>query len=242
MFRFFPSSLTILLLAVGYAPAQDDARAMIEKAINAQGGEAKVAKLRVVKIKVKGKGTFPGIGDAEFVLEDTWQMPAQYKTVMRLKGVEMVQVVNGDKGWASFNGMVQPLGKEDMAEFKEQKYAEDLERLGFLGDKRLTLSIAKEATFAENPAIAVKVAAEGHRDVTLYFDKASSLLIGRKHVIVEAGKEIVQEVVYGNFKDHDGLKHFMKITAKRDGKKFVEGEVVEIKFPDKFDDKDFAQP
>jgi hypothetical protein len=238
---FFPS-LVILLLGVTNTPARDGARAIIEKAIKAQGGEAKIAKLKVMKIKVKGKGTFPGIGKAEFVIEETWQMPAQYKSVMRVKDLEVIQAINGEKGWASVNGVILSFGKEDKAEFKEQKYAEDLERLGFLDDKRLTMIVVKETTFAEKSAVGVKFTAKGHRNVTLYFDKASGLLLGRRHVILEMGKEIVQEVSYGDFKDYNGLKHFTKITAKRNGKKVVEGEVVEIRFLEKLEDKEFAQP
>jgi hypothetical protein len=247
MFRPFIASLSIqLLLGAAHAQAQGEAKAIVKKAIKAQGGEAKVAKLKVMKIKVKGKGTFPGMGETEFVIEDSWQMPARYKSVVRLKAkgqdFETVQVVNGEKGWASVNGMVQPLRKEDMAEFKEQKYAEDLERLGFLGKKGLTISLVKESTFAGKPAVGVKITSKGHREVTLYFDKAKGLLIGRKHVILEGGKEIVQEVSYGGFKAHDGLKHYTRIVVKRAGKKFVEGQVVEIKFFDKLDEKEFAQP
>jgi hypothetical protein len=247
MFRLFIASLSIqLLLGTGHAQTQGDAKAIVEKAIKAQGGEAKVAKLRVMKIKVKGKGSFPEIGETDFVIEDSWQMPTQYKSVMRLKAkgqdFELVQAVNGERCWASMNGMVQALRNKEIAEFKEQMYAEDLERLRFLGDKRLTMSLVKENRFAGKPAVGVKITSKGHREVTLYFDEANGLLVGRKHVILEAGKEIVQEVSHGDFKDHDGLKHYTKIIVKRAGKKFVDGEVVEIKFFEKLDEKEFAQP
>ena len=73
-------------------------------------------------------------------------------------------------------------------------------------------------------------------------DKASGLLVGRRHFILETGKEILQEVAYEDFKEHDGLKHYTRLVGKRDGKTFFEGEVVEIKFFEKLDEKVFARP
>jgi hypothetical protein len=236
------------ILGAGYAQAQDDPKALVERAIKAHGGEAKVAKLKVMTIKVKGKMTFlPGLGGTDLLIDDTWHMPSQYKSAMRLKhdgqDVEFIKVVNGDKGWvSSWMGMVQPMTKEDLAEFKEQKYAEDLERLGFLQDNRYTLATIKDSISGLNPSVGVKITSKGHREVTLYFDMASSLLIGRRHFILEAGKEILQEVFYEDFEDQDGLTHYTRLVGKRDGKNFFEGEVAEIKFFEKLDEKVFARP
>src|SRR5262249_11270585 len=48
-----PLTACLLALPVHQARAQGDARAIVEKAIKAQGGEAKVAKLRMVRINVE---------------------------------------------------------------------------------------------------------------------------------------------------------------------------------------------
>ena len=57
-----------------------------------------------------------------------------------------------------------------------------------------------------------------------------------------AGKEVTQEVVFGDYSEKDGVKHYRKITALRDGKKLFEGVVTELEFFDKLDDKVFAKP
>src|SRR6266852_3797830 len=151
-----------LILGAGCAQAQDEAKALVERAIKAQGGEAKVAKLKVMSIKVKGKMTFPGFGEIDFLIDDTWQMPAQYKSVVRLthdgQDVEFTKVVNGDMGWiSSWMGIVQPMTKEYLAEIKEQTYAEELERFGFLQDNRYCLSTTKDSIFVDKPAVGVKI-------------------------------------------------------------------------------------
>ena len=41
------------------------------------------------------------------------------------------QVIDGDKGWVQVGDIVQDMPKESLAEMKEQKYGEDLDRFGF---------------------------------------------------------------------------------------------------------------
>jgi hypothetical protein len=248
--KLLPLSLAFALLggAEGRARAADDARAIVDKAIKAQGGEAKLAKLKRARVKVVGKLALgPGKPDAPFVITDVWQMPRQYKTSLEVtadgKKLSQTLVLNGDKGWASLNGETKELPKEALAEMKEQKYAEDLDRLLGLKDKGVTLTVLKEAKVNGKPAVGVAVKAKGHRDVKLYFDKASGLLVKREHKVVDdSGKEVLQEVIFDQYEDVDGVKHYKKIAAYRAGKKFVEGKVTSVSFPDKMDDKEFDKP
>ncbi len=239
-----------LLLAPNAALCgQNGARAIVEKAIEAQGGKKQIAKLRIMRIKVKGKMEFaPGQKNLPFVLEDTWQMPGQYKSVQRVelkKGVTHAHTiaVDGAKGWASFNGQIVDLNKKAMAEFLDQKHGEDLDRLGFLNDKGRKLSVLKEIKIEGKRAVGVLVKTEGRRDVKLYFDKESGLLVKRERRISgPAGKEVVQEVFFSDYQEKDGLKHYRKISALQDGKRLLEGTVTEIEFFDKLDTKVFAKP
>src|SRR5947208_1450992 len=48
------------------APDADQAKAIVEKGIKAQGGADKLAKLKAGRLKAKGKGDFPMIGEQEF--------------------------------------------------------------------------------------------------------------------------------------------------------------------------------
>ncbi len=227
--------------------AQDGAKAIIEKAIEAQGGPKKVAKLRIMRIKVEGKTDLaPDQKDVPFTLEDTWQMPGQYKTVYRIQvgGIAQTQtiVLDGEKGWIKVNGRVADLPKQALTEFIDQKRAEDLDRLAFLKEKSHELSVLGEITIHEKPAVGVLVKTKGRRDVKLYFDKSSGLLVKREHRIQDAtGKEILQEVFFSEYQEKDGLKHYRKISAYRDGKKFIEGAVTEVEFFKKLDPKVFAK-
>jgi hypothetical protein len=238
-----------LFAAASAAFAQDRARAILEKAIQAQGGEAKVAKLRTMRIKVEGTTDLvPGQPNLPFPLEDTWQMPGRYKTssTFQLQGKKFTQTqaIDGDKGWIQTDGQVQEMPKEAVAEMKEQKYAEDLDRLGFLGEKGMELSVLEEIEVEGKPAVGVLVKARGHRDVKLYFDKASGLLVKREQRVLDpsSGKEVRQEVIFGDYQEKDGLKHYQKIVALRDGKKVIDARVTEVEFFEKLDAKVFAKP
>ena len=129
-------------------------------------------------------------------------------------------------------------------QMKEQKYAEDLDRLSFLNEKVIELSPLEETKIDNKPAVGVFVKSKGHRDVKLYFDKSSGLLVKRQHNVLDpvSGKEVSQEVLFSDFQDKDGVKHYRKIAAYRGGKKLFEGKVTELEFFDKLEDKVFARP
>src|SRR5262245_38914631 len=104
-------SATIVLLAAASAvPAQDTARAIVERAAQAHGGVERLNRIRADRIQVKGNII---IEDKEtpFTGETTVQFPAQFKNVLTLttpKGrTTVVQILNGDKVLVSLDGQPQ---------------------------------------------------------------------------------------------------------------------------------------
>jgi hypothetical protein len=244
-----PLVVCSLLVSSLAASAQESAPAIVERAIEAQGGTAKVTKLRTMRIKVEGTTNLvSGQPNLPFTIEDTWQMPDRYKTTstFRFQGktFSQTQVVDGDKGWIQSDGQVQNLSEEALKEIKEQKYAEDLDRLGFSKEKGIELSTLDEIKVDGMPAVGVLVKSKGHRDVSLYFDKASGLLVKRDQRVLDpsSDKEVRQEVVFADYQEKGGVKHYTKIVAFRDGKQVVGGKVTEVDFLEGLDAKVFAKP
>src|SRR5882672_8628186 len=63
--------LSVLVFSTSFVFALDKARAIVEKAIQAQGGETRVAKLRTMRIKVEGTAALaPGQPDVSFTIQD----------------------------------------------------------------------------------------------------------------------------------------------------------------------------
>jgi hypothetical protein len=241
--------LLVTLLVAPTVLADDKARALVENAIKAHGGEVAVAKLRTMRIKAEGTmEVVPGQPAAAFTIEDVWQMPDKYRTTAHFTLMDMkvttIHVIDGEKAWAELNGEVHDLSKDASTEIREQKYAEDLDRLGFLKDKDVELSLLDEVKVNGKPAAGVRVKSKGHREVKLYFDKASGLLVKREHAVLDAttGKEVTQEVVFADYEDKDGVKHYKTVTGYREGKKIADAKVTAIEFLDKVDPKLFAKP
>jgi hypothetical protein len=209
----------------------------------------KVARLRAMRIKVEGTTDFvAGQPNLPFMIEDTWQMPDHYKTssTLQVAGQKHVQTeaINGKTGWIQVDGKSQDLPPEALAEMKEQKYAEDLDRLSFLDDRATILSTLEDIKIDGRSAAGILVKSKGHREVKLYFDTASGLLMKREHRLLDssAGKDALQEVYFKDYQDKDGLKHYRKLVLYRDGRKVVDASVTEIEFLERVDRRLFAKP
>jgi hypothetical protein len=230
---------SLLLSQPNLAVAQGDADAIVEKAIAAHGGGDNVAKLQVMQTKARGKGNFPNLGEVEFSFETYWQVPSQYKSAWELQYrnqmIANMVGVNGRVGWTSANGQVKEIPDNNFKELKEQMYAESLDKLLPLTSKSLalrSLGESKDDRLSGRSLVGIQVTAKDHRDVRLYFDKETNLLAKRENRVkdVKTGVESSQEVYYGQYKDVEGVKCWTKFTMYRDGQRFLEADITDIKF------------
>jgi hypothetical protein len=156
----------------------------------------------------------------------------------------VVNVLNGDKGWARVGDQTMELDKDQLAEAKEQGHAGWVASLVPLKDKGFTLATIGETKVNDKPAVGVKVSFKGRRDVDLYFDKQTGLLVKSETRVrdEESGQEVNEETIYGDYKDVQGTKQAMKFTIKRDGKPFMEAEASGYELSEKLPDSTFDKP
>ena len=237
-----------LLLAASHGRAADDPRMIIEKAIQAAGGEAKIAKLNAARMKQKGTMSIMG-QNISVTIETVYQLPLRYKSQMQLdvNGVKIdaVQSFDGDKGWMTALGKTTDLPEEMLKALKEESYAAGVEfLLPLVKDKAYTLTSMPEIKVNGKAAVGVKVASKGHKDIELYFDKATSMPVRTLRAGIEPStmKEAKYEVIYSDPKEMGGVKHPTKAVVHIDGQKFMELEITELKPLDKVDPKEFAKP
>jgi hypothetical protein len=236
-----------LLAGSGLGRAQEDARAIIAKAVKAHGGEEKLAKLRADRVQVKGK-LYLGEMEIPFTGETLVQLPGQFKNVMNMtfmgKNRSIVQVLNGDKGWLSIDGQMKEPDAAALNVMKETLYMDQLVRLTpLLKGQEYQLTPLKETKVQDKPAVGVKVASKGHKDASLYFDKESGLLVKAEYKTVNnQQKEVSQEEFFSDFKEVGGFKRPMKVVAFQGSKKLMEAEITDVKYPDKIADSEFAKP
>jgi len=250
MRRFHLVYLTFVLVGFAFqvVQAQDDPKAVIQKAVAAHGGEDKIARLNKVHSVAEGTiDALPGQPPAPFVGE-SWRMDGNSKMTVTLKvlGMKMTvtDAVQGDTHWRQVQGRLTDLSKEEVAEIEESRYVDQIAKLGFLKDAAKELASLPEQKIADKPAVGVLVKSQGHKDVKLYFDKESGLLTKIEHSSRDllSGKDVLEELVLSDYQDQDGLRYAMRSTLLRDGKKIMDGKVTKLEFDAKLDEATFARP
>jgi hypothetical protein len=235
----------VLVLAGGAARADEaDAKAVIDKAIKAHGGAELLAKFPAMTVKTKGK--FYGLGDAiEYTAESQFQAPDKQRVEVRSDNFTFLRVVNGDKGWVAANGETREMDKEQLAEARDELHATNVARLAPLTGKDFKLSSLGEVEVGGRPAVGVRVEHKGFRDVSLFFDKENGLLVKmerRGKDVMGGGGEFTQESIFSDYKKVEGVQVAFKLTAQRDGKRYIESETTEATPAEKLDASAFGKP
>jgi hypothetical protein len=243
MRKWLGVSLTsVLVLAVGSVRADEASpKVIIERAIKAQGGEENLAKFNAYTFTEKGK--YYGMGEGlDYIGKYAVQFPDRFK--MEIQNF-FVMVLDGDKGWRNMAGNTEDLTGDALKEMQEGRYVSWVaSMLPLLKDNDYTLAPLPDTKVADKPAVGVKVSRKGHRDVKLYFDKGSGMLVRVDHRArdEQAMADVDEEATLGDYKDFDGAKMPTKMVVKRDGKLYVEAEVQDLKPAGKLDKSTFAKP
>jgi hypothetical protein len=246
MVRIAGTALAVLLMlaTTAYLRADEDkdAKSVIDKGIQAAGGEENLAKFKAMTWKEKG--TYYGMGDGlPYTGTYSVQWPGQFK--MEIEGVFTI-VLNGDTGWMKGEGGgIMELKDEMLAEQKENQYSGWVTHLLPLKEKGFKLASAGEDKVGDKAVVGVKVSHKAHRDVELFFDKETGLLAKSRFKakdLQQGGKEVTQEAYYSDYKEVNGIKLPFKVVVKRDGKQYVEAENVEVKVLPQLDKSTYSKP
>ncbi len=229
-------------------PSGDDsARSLIDKAIRARGGEVALTRFPAftwkgrAKIHAGGRSFRTTDEGAEDLPERLWGR-SQWEE--NGTAVRETLVVTGGRGWTVRDGKLEAMDKAEVAELRERMHSEWLTRLTPLKDKDYRLELLGVARVGDRPALGVRVSREGHRDVRLYFDKESGLLLKEEYRIkvVQTGREYTEEVFYGDYKDVRGAKYAMHRTLRSGDNFSSEVDLTEVKPCEKLDDALFVRP
>ena len=239
----------LVLAAHGRSSEDKELVAIIDKAFAAHGGEANLAKYPAQT--ATGTGKFYGLGEAiDFNLEVA-SHDKKFRYGMDMKVVnfdlKITIVVSGAKGWEKVNDDVKEIGADELAEYKEQMYSEAVVRLLPLKkDKAYKLSLIGDVKVGDQATVGVRIAKKGHRDVSLFFDKAKGHLVKSEFVIkdIKGGgdKEMMQANLYYDYKEFQGTRCPTRVVIERDGKKFADTQLTEIQLLEKLDDGTFDRP
>ena len=239
-------TLIAVAIAVILAPAahgQDAARALVEKAIQAHGGAA-LDKFPAGRAKVKGTILIRG-SEFPFTMERVFLMPGKLRATSEIVSQNVQRTVtyisNGNSIAAFAGGLAQELPATQIQEMKTAVYVQNLMRLTpLLNDKKIKIANSGEKSIEGQPALGVIVSTEGHKDVRLYFDKITTLLVAiERPGYDDQGKVVEHLEVYGRYREANGLMYSTKTLIKQNGKRYMESETLEFKPLEKVDSKEF---
>jgi hypothetical protein len=239
---------TGLLLGSGrLSAADDDAKAVVDKAVKALGGADKLGAAKIVSWKTKGK-IHRNDSDNEFtskvIAQGVERFRQEFNGEFNGNPVKGVTVLDGDKGWRKFGEEGSALEDAALANQKRLAYLQAVSQIpSLLNGNDFKLEDGEDEKVDGKPAAVVKVTGPDSKEFQLFFDKESGLPVKMTAKVAgRQGNEFVQVTTFGNYKDFDGIKRATKVESTRDGKKYLESEVTDFKVLDKVDPKTFAEP
>jgi hypothetical protein len=241
-------SVAILVLALAGRASAGEASTIIDKAIKAAGGEAKLASLKAVTLRTKARFQHGDMeislsGDASLAELDKLRFEAD------LLGTVMCGVLSPQGCWRKLGEQVEDARPEALPSLRKLLYAmRAAQMLLPLRDKAVTLAHGGEGKVGDRAAVIVKATHKDHGEVDFYFDKETGLLakFETRTVLSPTNQECPFECIFSDYKEVEGMKHFTKITftAELDPNLKLSCEITfsEIKPVPKLEDDLFARP
>jgi hypothetical protein len=247
MKRFLGAALVAMLVSGQARADEQDAKAILDKAIKALGGEEKLRKAETATWKSKGTITFND-NKNEFTsratMKDLDHYRGEFDGEFNGNAVKGITVINGAKAWRKFGDMGTELEGDDLANTKRTVYLQvvPMTLIPLKGDG-FKVETAGEEKVGDAPAVVLKVTPKDGKDFKLSFDKESGLPVKLvAQVVGFGGQEFTQETTYSGYKEFDGIKRATKTQSKRDGEPFIDVELTEFKILDTVEPNAFADP
>jgi len=237
------ASVVFAGLGTSARSAEQDAKAVLDKAIKAVGGEERLSKVKAFTWKGKTSIKF-GENENEFDGRMTIELPDRSRNEFSNEQFQGVIVLNGDKGWRKFGENVMEMDAESVERDKRTLYllaAPTL--LVTLKGKGFSVDSAPEEKVDGKPAAGIKATGPDGKTFTLHFDKESGLPVRMEaRVVGFMGEDFTQVSTFSDYKDFDGIKKATKVVNTRDGQPFMTSHVTEFKPLDKVEADTFAEP
>ncbi len=236
------------LLCLGPVPvrAQSPAQTILDQAIAAHGGEKNLTTLKAGYLQSQGTAYLPA--PVSVTNLTVYQLPDHLKQIQEINSpTQKLRLVTGfahEKAWMTVNGQSREVDKKILTEIGEALHLLRVNRLVALREKPFRLSPLPEVKVNNRPAQGLRVSLEGHRDIDLYFDRETHLLVSLAHRVPDArsGKEVTEVRLYSDYHSVNGVQEPKKVIIWRDGQKFLEGEVTEAQILEKVDTNIFKSP
>jgi hypothetical protein len=250
MHRLHRAALLCVITVSIALPARADeteAKAVIDKAIKAMGGEERLSGVKAFSAKGKGTLTLEGT-DIDFGFEMTTQGIDRYRSTFEgeVGGTKFngATVLDGDKGWRKVENEVKKLVGEELTTEKRNAYLDIVPILIVpLKGKGFKVDSSSDEKIGDKAVAVVRVTGPEGKDFTLYFDKENGLPVKLSGVVADdRGEEDVQDTTFEDYKEFEGIKVATRFLIKRGGKRFVAVEGMEFKTLAEVEPGTFVEP
>lgn len=230
------------------AKADDAAKALVEKAVKAQGFKPGD---KASPMAWKDKGTFSAMGlKMEYTGDWTFEGPDKYRFAIDADfggmKVTFTVGVSGAKAWQSAMGRTEDITGDKLEYTLNETYQlHVLTLLPLLAEKEFNLTATDGKDVGTKKTKGVKVTREKRPDVHLYFDADTGLLAKAEMKAkdeFQGWKEVQDELFFDEYTTANGKKMFGKIRIVRDGKPLIESAHSGYAWPAKLDPKTFEKP
>jgi hypothetical protein len=239
--------LLFAMLVCHQAPSMDpSADDIVAKAIAAHGGAEALGKARADKVRLRGTMTLldkpvPFVGETSVVLPD------RLRTVVKVnpgpQETVFTQLVSRNTIGMYINGQSQKVSDGLAATLRETMLMNQAMRLVSLRKgNALTPTLVGSGAVNGRSARILGVSPPGLREIRLWFDNETGLLVKTEHQVGAEPKLVLQEEYYGDFREMGAYRRPAKVVTMRGGKKIMEAELVEVRYPDSIPDSEFLEP
>ncbi len=236
----------ILSVAGQRVAAEEGAKALIDRAIAAAGGEERLGRFKAAEWICKG--TAHASTELAFTERCFAQWPEQFRTesAVEAAGQKLTRtvVLDDNRGWIKSEGSAVVMNDAPRGELRDKVHLLCLSAtLLPLKDKRVTLKRLDEVTIDGRAAIGVTATSPGHPELSLYFDKAKGLLVKCQRGVDDPllGK-VTEETFFSDYQEVDGVMVAHKVSVKRGGNPFLDWTVSDFRVRAKLDRGLFVAP
>ena len=210
-------------------PAAADARAILQKAIDASGGEAALTGAKVFRWTADAT---VHAGERQIHLSGRWEVEPPDRAVTATwekdKGEASTRrlIINRSEGWIERNGQRTPMPAEMLAHERDQFYLYSIMRLVPLREPGVQLSVLP-ASPATGAGLLVK--RDGRPDVQLFFAADGRIARVRTQVTEpSSGRQVVEDLVTTGTITANGVHWPRSIVITWDGKPYFDMAIREL--------------
>ena len=142
------------------------------------------------------------------------------------------------------DGQAQTVNSLHLSQLRQTLQLEQAMRLvPLLSDPGFNLLAGQEFSYNGGVVTSVRVQGKSQRELVLYFDQKTGLLVKSEHKLDgPGGKDVTQEAFYSDYREVGGHRRPGKVMIRRDGEKVMDVELVDAQRVMRIDVLEFNRP